>query len=140
MKKNQKLYDFLIKENYGIDRTTARKLFLKIGLHETAVFANCSSAQKLKLQELIEELKLNIIKKKQIYFINKLQEIESYRGYRHAHGLPVNGQRTHTNARTQKKILLTFFKNQKKVVTEKPKNTVVKKYMMYKNKPILKKK
>jgi len=140
MKKNQKLYDFLIKENYGINRTTARKLFLKIGLHETAVFANCSSAQKLKLQELIEELKLNIIKKKQIYRINKLQEIESYRGYRHAHGLPVNGQRTHTNARTQKKILLTFFKNQKKVVTEKPKNTVVKKYMMYKNKPILKKK
>jgi len=140
MKKNQKLYDFLIKENYGINRTTARKLFLKIGLHETAVFANCSSAQKLKLQELIEELKLNIIKKKQIYCINKLQEIESYRGYRHAHGLPVNGQRTHTNARTQKKILLTFFKNQKKVVTEKPKNTVVKKYMMYKNKPMLKKK
>ena len=132
MKKTYKLYDFLIKENYGIDKTTARKLFLKIGLHETAVFANCNPTQKLKLQELIEELKLNTLKKKKLFCIHKLQEMNSYRGYRHANGLPVNGQRTHTNARTQKKILLTYFKNQKKIVVQKPKSTSVKKFMNYK--------
>jgi len=115
MKNNTKIFNFLISQ-FGINRATALKIFLKIGLHETAIFANCTSRQKTVLKELMDDLKLHIIKKRQVYNIKKLQTIFCYRGYRHSHGLPVNGQRTHTNAKTQKRLLLNILKKQKKPV------------------------
>jgi ribosomal protein S13 len=46
----------------------------------------------------------NQLKKKQFEYLNILYKNNSYRGLRHKRNLPVRGQRTHTNAQTQKKI------------------------------------
>lgn len=68
-----------------------------------------------KTENFINTLTLeNNLKKKQFEFLQKLYNNSSYRGLRHKRNLPVRGQRTHTNARTQKKlakIRLIFKKN-----------------------------
>lgn len=67
-----------------------------------------------KVENLINTLIIdNQLKKKEFEFLRKLYNNSSYRGLRHKRNLPVRGQRTHTNARTQKKLAklrLTFKK------------------------------
>lgn len=99
---NQLVLNFLIKK-YGIKNHTAKKIMLKMGLHESANLANCNLEQNNIIKDNLNALKLDLISKKKTYFINKKQELQTYKGIRHIKGLPVNGQRTHTNGRTQKR-------------------------------------
>lgn len=96
----------LLIERYGLKFFKAKKIMLKMGLHETAVLADCDQKQKNLMKEEIHSLKLNLIDKKKDFYIKKMQDFQIYRGYRHYKGLPVNGQRTHTNGRTQKRLVL----------------------------------
>ncbi len=89
---------------FGIGRATARKIIEKSGVSAELRVRDLTEADVNKLRQAIEkdhrvegalrtEIAMNI---------KRLMDIGSYRGIRHRRGLPVRGQRTHTNARTKK--------------------------------------
>ncbi len=89
---------------HGIGRTKAREICEKVGLPEAKRVNELTEAEVIQIREVIDadytvegdlrrEVGMNI---------KRLQDLASYRGLRHRKGLPVRGQRTHTNARTRK--------------------------------------
>ena len=79
---------------YGIGRASAQQILEKSGIDASQRVRDLSDADVNKLRQVIEkEVAMNI---------KRLMDIGSYRGIRHRRGLPVRGQRTHTNARTKK--------------------------------------
>ncbi len=89
---------------YGIGRMTARRIVTSTGVSADLRVRDRTEADVNKLRQEIErsyrvegalrtEIAMNI---------KRLMDIGSYRGIRHRRGLPVRGQRTHTNARTKK--------------------------------------
>lgn len=110
MENNKTVLNFLIKK-YGICTYTAKKIMLKMGLHESAILANCNLEQNNIIKENLNSLKLDLISKKKKFFINKKQELQTYKGIRHIKGLPVRGQRSHTNGRTQKRYTWVHLSN-----------------------------
>jgi small subunit ribosomal protein S13 len=94
---------------YGINYSTALLICKKLGFSKNFKVKQLSSEQINKLIKILESLDIslgsNLKKIKQVNF-KKLISIKSYRGLRKTYGLPVRGQRTHTNARTARKRLL----------------------------------
>lgn len=91
---------------YGIGHFTAVFICKKLGFSKNLKIKNLSKEQISKLIKTIELLKLSIasdLKKSNLLNSKNLISIKSYRGLRRNQGLPVRGQRTHTNARTAKK-------------------------------------
>jgi small subunit ribosomal protein S13 len=89
---------------FGVGRSTATRI-----LDDTAVDPNkrvrdLSDAEVARLRQAIErQVKVEGALRTEIAMnIKRLMDIGSYRGIRHRRGLPVRGQRTHTNARTKK--------------------------------------
>jgi small subunit ribosomal protein S13 len=89
---------------YGIGRATAQRILEATGVSTAQRIRDLSDADVTRLRAEIErnhrvegalrtEISMNI---------KRLMDIGSYRGIRHRRGLPVRGQRTHTNARTKK--------------------------------------
>jgi small subunit ribosomal protein S13 len=89
---------------YGIGRETARRIIEATGVNPALRVRDLNDADVNRLRQEIErnyrvegalrtEIAMNI---------KRLMDIGSYRGIRHRRGLPVRGQRTHTNARTKK--------------------------------------
>lgn len=86
---------------YGVGRPMSRKLLqeLKIGL-DTRV-KDLSEADERKIREAIEKLATEgDLRRKRTMDVKRLQDIGSYRGFRHRRRLPSRGQKTKTNART----------------------------------------
>jgi small subunit ribosomal protein S13 len=101
---NKKRADIGLTYIYGIGRTRALSLLSRANVDSTKKVADLTEDEINRVRTLIEnegsvegdlrkELSLNI---------KRLIEMGSYRGLRHRRGLPVRGQRTHTNARTRK--------------------------------------
>lgn len=91
---------------YGIGHFTSVLICKKLGFSRNLKIKDLSKEQILKLIKTIELLKLNIasdLKKSNLLNSKNLISIKSYKGLRRNQGLPVRGQRTHTNARTAKK-------------------------------------
>jgi small subunit ribosomal protein S13 len=91
---------------YGIGHFTAVLICKKLGFSKNLKIKDLSKEQILKIIKTIELLKLNIasdLKKSNLLNSKNLVSIKSYKGLRRNQGLPVRGQRTHTNARTAKK-------------------------------------
>jgi cytochrome c oxidase subunit 3 len=91
---------------YGIGYSTAVFICKKLGFSKNLKTKDLSQEQIVRLVKTIEILKLNIasdLKKSNLIGLKNLISIKSYRGLRRNQGLPVRGQRTHTNARTAKK-------------------------------------
>ena len=88
---------------YGIGRTRARTLCDVVGVDPEA---NLGSLGEDKLDALRAEVaKLNIegdLRREVQLNVKRLMDLGCYKGMRHRRGLPVNGQRTHNNARTRK--------------------------------------
>ena len=89
---------------FGIGRTTAQRICEKSGVSPDLRVRDLTEADVNKLRQAIEKdhrvegaLRTEIVMN-----IKRLMDIGSYRGIRHRRGLPVRGQRTHTNARTKK--------------------------------------
>lgn len=89
---------------YGIGRHTARQICAKAEVEPGTKTEHLSESEVIKLREVIErefmvegDLRRNVNQN-----IKMLMDIGCYRGLRHRRGLPVRGQRTHTNARTRK--------------------------------------
>ena len=89
---------------YGIGRTAARGLIEKTGVDANLRIKDLSDADVNKLRQAIErDHKVEGALRTEVAMnIKRLMDIGSYRGIRHRRGLPVRGQRTHTNARTKK--------------------------------------
>ena len=89
---------------HGIGTKTAKDIMTKVNLPKERRVSQLTDAEVLQIREIIDrdymvegdlrrEVQLNI---------KRLMDLGCYRGLRHRKGLPVRGQRTHTNARTRK--------------------------------------
>jgi small subunit ribosomal protein S13 len=89
---------------YGIGRTRAQKILEKAKVDRGIIVKNLSEAEVLAIQQVIqaEGMVEGDLRREVAMNIKRLIEIGSYRGIRHRRGLPVRGQRTHTNARGRK--------------------------------------
>ncbi|MCZ6464497.1 MAG: 30S ribosomal protein S13 [Proteobacteria bacterium] len=89
---------------YGLGRTRAAEICGKAGVDLDTKTDHLSEAEVIKLRETIErEYKVEGDLRREVnQNIKMLMDIGCYRGLRHRRGLPVRGQRTHTNARTRK--------------------------------------
>ena len=99
-----KRVDIALTYIYGIGRTTALKICDVAGISWERNIDDLSTEE---VNEIRKELESNYkvegdLRRDGTSSIKRLMDIGCYRGLRHRRGLPVNGQRTHTNARTRK--------------------------------------
>ncbi len=89
---------------HGIGRTKAREICSKVGLPESKRVNELTEAEVIQIREVIDSdyTVEGDLRREVGMNIKRLQDLASYRGLRHRKGLPVRGQRTHTNARTRK--------------------------------------
>lgn len=89
---------------YGVGNTTSRKILAATGIDADIRVKDLTEADTSKLREYIDKnLRVEGDLQREVAMnINRLKEINSYRGLRHKANLPVHGQRTKTNARTRK--------------------------------------
>jgi len=89
---------------YGIGLTTSKKILAETGINPDTRTDDLTEEELSKLRDYIQN-NLTVegdLHREVSQNIKRLMEIGCYRGLRHRRGLPVRGQRTHTNARTRK--------------------------------------
>jgi small subunit ribosomal protein S13 len=101
---NQKRLEIGLTYIYGIGQPTAQKICVQLGLDPDEKVKDLTDDEVNKLRAYIDgELQVEgDLRRERSQAIKRLSEIGCYRGVRHRRGLPVNGQRTKTNARTRK--------------------------------------
>lgn len=89
---------------YGIGRTTSEKILSEVDIEFARRVNELSDAEVAKLREIIDRTQRveGELRRDVAMNIKRLMDLGCYRGLRHRKGLPVHGQRTHTNARTRK--------------------------------------
>jgi len=89
---------------HGIGRTKAREICRKVGVPEARRVNEMTDAEVIQIREVIdrEYMVEGDLRREVAINIKRLMDLGCYRGLRHRRGLPVRGQRTHTNARTRK--------------------------------------
>ena len=88
---------------YGVGQTTSQELLDKAGIDRNTMVKNLTEDEISKLRDLVDDLTVEgDLRRERSQNIKRLMEIGAYRGLRHRRGLPVDGQRTKTNARTRK--------------------------------------
>ena len=89
---------------YGIGLTTSQNIVRETGINPATRVRDLTEEEVVRLREYIDRnLKIEGDLRREVsQNIKRLMEIGCYRGLRHRKGLPVRGQRTHTNARTRK--------------------------------------
>ena len=89
---------------YGIGPAKAHDIVSKLGIPEERRVNQLSDEEVLRIRELIDrEFRVEGDLRREVAMnIKRLMDLGCYRGLRHRRGLPVRGQRTHTNARTRK--------------------------------------
>jgi small subunit ribosomal protein S13 len=100
----RKAIAFALPYIYGIGRATAKAICAKAKIPESKKVDELTEADVKAIRDIIESShKVEGDLRREIQQnIKRLMDLGSYRGLRHRKGLPVNGQRTHTNARTRK--------------------------------------
>ena len=101
---NQKRLEIGLTYIYGIGRPTALEISAALGLSPDTKVRDLTEDEVAKLRDYIDanEQVEGDLRRERTQAIKRLSEIGAYRGLRHRRGLPVNGQRTKTNARTRK--------------------------------------
>ena len=112
---------------YGINKFQSNKICKNIGINPQITLNKLKNNhvnrliiyinKKLKVEQILKKLKTERL--------NELVEIKSNRGIRQSQGLPVRGQRTHTNSKTSKKLKKIFI--QKRILRNKRPFKVLKK-------------
>jgi len=89
---------------HGIGRTSAAKICQKVGLTDDRRVNDLSDDELTQIREIIDQdfQVEGDLRRERSMNIKRLMDLGCYRGLRHRRGLPVRGQRTHTNARTRK--------------------------------------
>jgi small subunit ribosomal protein S13 len=100
----QKRVEIALTYIFGIGRTTASQLCQKLGIPRERRVHELMEEELLRLRESIDQEVVveGDLRRKTAMDIKRLMDLGCYRGLRHRKGLPVRGQRTHTNARTRK--------------------------------------
>jgi len=90
---------------YGIGRTSAKKILKDAKLESSMRMQDLDDSQVASLKDIIEKNYTveGDLRSRVALDIKRLMDIACYKGIRHRRGLPVNGQRTKTNAKTRKK-------------------------------------
>jgi len=101
---NQKRVPIGLTYIHGIGRVTAEKICKDLGIPDARRVHELTDDEVLKIREVIdrEHTVEGDLRRQVAMNIKRLTDLGSYRGLRHRKGLPVRGQRTHTNARTRK--------------------------------------
>jgi small subunit ribosomal protein S13 len=101
---NQKRLEVGLTYIYGIGSSSARQICAALGLSLDTKIRDLTDEEVTKLRNYIDsDLQVEgDLRRERSQAIKRLSEIGAYRGIRHRRGLPVNGQRTKTNARTRK--------------------------------------
>ena len=89
---------------YGVGRSQAGEVLKKAGVDPNTYVKDLTDDEVVKLRETIDN-DLTVegdLRRERSQDVKRLMEIGAYRGVRHRRGLPVNGQRTKTNARSRK--------------------------------------
>ena len=89
---------------HGIGRTTAQEIVAKMGFPADRRVQDLTDQEVLQIREIIDRdyTVEGDLRRTVSMNIKRLMDLACYRGLRHRKGLPVRGQRTHTNARTRK--------------------------------------
>jgi small subunit ribosomal protein S13 len=89
---------------HGIGAGKAREIMTKVNIPDSRRVNELSDAEVLQIRETIDRdyMVEGDLRREVSMNIKRLMDLGSYRGLRHRRGLPVRGQRTHTNARTRK--------------------------------------
>jgi small subunit ribosomal protein S13 len=101
---NQKRLEIGLTYIYGIGQSTAHKILAELGMSPDTKVRDLTDEEVTKLRDYIDA-NLQVegdLRRERTQAVKRLQEIGAFRGIRHRRGLPVNGQRTKTNARTRK--------------------------------------
>jgi small subunit ribosomal protein S13 len=101
---NQKRLEVGLTYIYGVGRSTSLKICSDLGLSPDTKVRDLTDEEVTTLRNYIDQ-NLEVegdLRRERQQAIKRLIEIACYRGIRHRRGLPVNGQRTKTNARTRK--------------------------------------
>lgn len=86
---------------YGIGFSKARNILKEAGVKAELKPTDVSTEDEAKIRKIIETMKIEgDLRREKMANIKRLKDIKSYRGSRHAKGLPSRGQRTKTNSRT----------------------------------------
>ena len=101
---NQKRLEVGLTYIFGIGPSTARQICAALGLSPDQKIRDLTDEEVNKLRQHIDsDLQVEgDLRRERSQAIKRLSDIGAYRGIRHRRGLPVNGQRTKTNARTRK--------------------------------------
>jgi small subunit ribosomal protein S13 len=101
---------------FGIGRSTANRILDQVGISRDTYVRDLTETEVTRLRDVIEK-DLTVegdLRRERASNVKRLIEIQCYRGLRHRRGLPVDGQRTKTNARTRKGPKKTVGKQRKK--------------------------
>lgn len=107
----KKSVKFALKQIYGLNLVTSALVCKKLGISTNLKIADVSDEQVFKLVSLIESMDLNLssdLKKLNAINFKKIVSIKLLRGLRKISGLPVRGQRTHSNSKTAKLLNKKF--------------------------------
>lgn len=100
---------FALQEIYGIGNSQSLKICKLLGFSKNLMLIDLTDDQIKKLIKTIENLDLIItteLKKQKSFSLKQLVNLKTYKGIRRIKGLPVRGQRTHTNGKTAKRKFL----------------------------------
>ena len=89
---------------HGIGSAKAREITAKVGIPAERRVSQLTDAEVVRIREVIDQdyTVEGDLRRETAMNIKRLMDLGCYRGLRHRKGLPVRGQRTHTNARTRK--------------------------------------
>ncbi len=100
----QKRVEVALQYIHGIGKAYAKEILQKTGIAESRRVSELTDAEVLSIRETIDRdyTVEGDLRRETATNIKRLMDLGCYRGLRHRRGLPVRGQRTHTNARTRK--------------------------------------
>ena len=101
---NEKRLEIALTSVYGVGRSASNRILREAGMNPDTRVRDLTEREVSQIREIIErDYRVEGDLRREISMnIRRLMDISSYRGFRHRRGLPVRGQRTHTNARTRK--------------------------------------
>ncbi len=100
----QKRIEIALTYIYGIGRTSAKEICMKVGLPLERRVHELTDDEVSRIRDAIDsDYQVEGDRRREVSMnVKRLMDLGCYRGLRHRRGLPVRGQRTHTNARTRK--------------------------------------
>ena len=100
----QKRVEIALQYIHGIGKHYSKEICAKVGIAANRRVSELTDAEVLQIREAIDKdyTVEGDLRRETATNIKRLMDLGSYRGLRHRRGLPVRGQRTHTNARTRK--------------------------------------